>query len=232
MQDLGAWRSPEAPGAMTLDGARIRLDPLAPAHAAALHAAFAGDDHLWDHMPYGPFADAAAYAAWVAGVAARPDPRFFALTPRPGAAPAGVASLMRIDPAMGVIEVGHICLAPSMQRTAAATEAIHLIAAWVFAAGYRRFEWKCDARNAASRRAAARLGFAFEGVFRQAAIVKGRNRDTAWFAMVDRDWPELAALHRRWLDPANFDASGHQRLSLGALTEAVRRRAEAEHRLS
>lgn len=214
---------------MTLTGAWARLEPLGSEHAAALHAANAANDAIWRWMPYGPFADAAAYGAWLAAVAGKADPRFFAVIDRASGQPAGVAALMRIDPAMGVIEVGHVCFSPALQRTPAATEAISLLAEWVFGAGYRRFEWKCDAANAPSRRAALRFGFAFEGVFRQAAIVKGRNRDTAWHAMTDGDWQEIGPAHRAWLDPGNFDAEGRQRRALGALTGAARLRAEAEH---
>jgi RimJ/RimL family protein N-acetyltransferase len=229
MRDLERWTPPARPGAMTLEGRWARLGPLGPEHADPLHARFAAEDAIWAHLPYGPFADAAAYRAWVAAAAGRDDPRFFAIWARGDPDPGGVASLMRIDPANGVIEVGHLCLSPALRRSTPASEAIFLLADWVFATGYRRFEWKCDARNGASRSAAARFGFAFEGVFRQAAIVKGRNRDTAWFAMVDRDWPALRAAHLRWLDPANFDARGRQRQGLGALTDATRRAAEAEH---
>nr|MBA3325675.1 GNAT family N-acetyltransferase [Paracoccaceae bacterium] len=184
-EDLSTWRRPAPPGPITLEGNYALLAPLAPAHAAALHAANAADPAIWDFMAYGPFPDAAAYAAWVERVADRPDPRFFAILARGDADPGGVASLMRVDPEHGAIEVGHICLAPGLQRTRAASEAILLLADWAFTAGYRRLEWKCDARNAPSRQAATRYGFAFEGVFRRHMIVKGRNRDTAWFAMVD-----------------------------------------------
>ena len=131
-------------------------------------------------------------------------------------------SLMRITPEAGSIEVGHICFAPSLQRTRAASETIFLFADWVFREGYRRFEWKCDALNRPSRRAAERFGFSFEGVFRQATMVKGRNRDTAWFAMTDGDWRCLAPAWEAWLDPANFDAGGRQRRPLGALTAPCR----------
>lgn len=213
---------------MTLEGRHVRLAPLAVEHSAALHAANLADDAIWDYLGYGPFADAAAYAAWVATVAGKPDPCFFGIFPEGAATPAGVAALMRVDVANGSVEVGHICLSPRLQRTRAATEAILLLAEWAFGAGYRRFEWKCDAGNAPSRRAAARYGFAFEGVFRQHLIVKGRNRDTAWFAMIDRDWPELRAAHVRWLDPGNFDAEGRQRARLGDLTAPVRTRAATE----
>ena len=225
-RERAAWRRPPAPEAMTLAGRWARLAPLAPAHAAPLHAAFAAEDRVWDFMGYGPFPDEAAYAAWVAAAAAGSDPRFFAIRDMARPDPSGVAALMRADPAHGAIEIGHVCLAPALQRTRAASEAIHLLADWAFRAGYRRLEWKCDAANSASRRAAARFGFAFEGVFRQHMIVKGRNRDTAWFAIVDGDWPALRAAHRRWLDPANFDAAGRQRERLGDLTGPVRVRAE------
>jgi RimJ/RimL family protein N-acetyltransferase len=226
---LDDWTAPPPPRAMTLDGRFARLEPLAPAHAPALFAANRVDDAIWRHLSYGPFPDERAYAAWVASVAGRPDPRFFAIRDRARGAAGGVASLMRVDTANGVIEVGHICLSPALQRTAAASETIFLLADWAFDAGYRRFEWKCDAENAPSRRAAARYGFAHEGVFRQHMIVKGRNRDTAWFAMVDRDWPEIRAAHVAWLAAENFDAAGRQRRSLGDLTAPARERAEAEH---
>jgi RimJ/RimL family protein N-acetyltransferase len=182
-----------------------------------LHAANSDDDRIWDYLAYGPF-DAESYADWVSRVAGGADPRFFALFDRARPGPLGVASLMRIDPANGAIEVGHICLSPALQRSRAASEAIFLLGDWAFGAGYRRFEWKCDARNLPSRRAAQRFGFSYEGVFRNHMIVKGRNRDTAWFAMTDADWPELRAGWSAWLDPANFDAEGRQIRRLGALT--------------
>ena len=138
--------------------------------------------------------------------------------PRAGGRAEGVASYLRITPAVGSIEVGHICLSPRLQATVAATEAMFLMMDWAFASGYRRYEWKCDALNLPSRRAAERFGFSYEGTFRQATIYKGRNRDTAWFAMVDRDWPGLQRAYRTWLDPANFDAAGRQRQRLSDLT--------------
>jgi RimJ/RimL family protein N-acetyltransferase len=227
--DLADHRPPPLPGPMTLEGRYARLEPLAPRHAGALHAANGADDAIWTHLAHGPFPSAEGYAAWVEKVAGRPDPRFFAIRALDHPGPEGVASLMRATPEHGVIEVGHVCFAPALQRTRAATEAIFLLADWAFGAGYRRFEWKCDAANAASRRAAARFGFAFEGVFRRHMIVRGRNRDTAWFAMTDGDWPEIRAAHLAWLDPANFDAAGRQRRRLGDLTAPARTRAEAEH---
>ncbi len=223
MQDLSKWRPPRWPDAERLDGRYARLELLsAPAHAAALHEANRADDAIWDFLPYGPFASLDAYEAWIAGTAAGPDPRFHAIFDKDAGAWGGVASLMRIKPEAGSIEVGHINLARRLQKTRAATEAIFLLMGWVFEAGYRRFEWKCDAGNLGSRRAAQRLGFSYEGVFRQAAVVKGRNRDTAWFAMIDGEWPALRAAFETWLSPANFDAGRGQRQSLSDLTAPVR----------
>jgi RimJ/RimL family protein N-acetyltransferase len=216
------WRAPERPAPAVIEGRYLRMEPLAAGHAAALHAANAADDAIWAHLAYGPFAREADYAAWVAAVAGRPDPMFFALVDRETGLPGGVASLMRITPEHGVAEVGHICLSPRMQRTRAASEMVFLLAERLFAAGYRRLDWKCDARNLPSRRAAQRFGFAFEGVFRNHMVVKGRNRDTAWFAMTDGDWDCLVPAWREWLDPANFDAGGQQRQRLGTLTGRCR----------
>lgn len=216
------WTPPPRPEPARLAGRYVRLEPLAAGAAAALHAENRADDSIWDYLPYGPFADEAAYAAWVAEVAGRADPMFFAVTDLACGTPAGVMSLMRITPEAGSIEVGHICFAPSLQRTRAASETIFLLADLVFGAGYRRFEWKCDALNRPSRRAAERFGFSYEGVFRQAAIVKGRNRDTAWFAMTDGDWACLRPAWEAWLDPSNFDGEGRQRRALGTLTGPCR----------
>lgn len=216
------WTVPPAPGPAVIEGRSVRLERLdAARHAAPLHAAYAADPWVWDYMAYGPFAGADAYRAWVEAMSREADPYFYALVPRATGAAAGVASFLRITPAHGTIEVGHICLAPAMQGTVAATEALFRMAEWVFASGYRRYEWKCDAMNLPSRRAAERLGFSFEGVFRQHMVIKGRNRDTAWFAMTDRDWPALARAYADWLDAANFDEAGRQRRSLSALTRPL-----------
>ncbi len=219
---LAGWVPPPVPAGVVLEGREVRLEPLAPGHAAELHAAFAEDrtGRLWDYMSVGPFPAAADYAAWVEGAAAGRDPRFMAILV--AGRPLGVASWLRIAPEAGRIEVGWITYAPRLQRTRAATEAMTLMAGWAFDAGYRRYEWKCDARNLASRRAAERLGFSYEGVFRQHMVVKGRNRDTAWFAMTDGDWPCVRDAHMAWLDPANFDAEGRQRRRLGELTARCR----------
>jgi len=177
-----------------------------------------GQDWVWDYLGYGPFADLPSYRDWQAGMAAKVDPFFYALRDAATGKVGGLAAFLRIDPANGVIEIGHIEIAPLMQRTPAATEAISLMIGWAFGAGYRRVEWKCDALNAPSRRAALRYGFVFEGVFRQHMIYKGRNRDTAWYAIIDQDWPALAHAHETWLAPENFDAQGRQRQSLSAFT--------------
>jgi RimJ/RimL family protein N-acetyltransferase len=194
----------------------VPLDP--DAHAAALYAAYAADreGRIWTYLPTGPFADLAAYRAWMDQTCLTDDPLFHTILV--DGQPLGVASLMRIDPAHGVIEVGHINFSPALSQTRAATEAMFLMMSRAFdELGYRRYEWKCDALNAPSRRAALRLGFTYEGTFRQATTYKGRNRDTAWFAITDGDWPRLKAGFQAWLDPANFDPSGqqHSRLHQG-----------------
>ncbi|RBI75752.1 GNAT family N-acetyltransferase [Roseovarius sp. TE539] len=217
------WKVPPQPGHMILSGRYARLEPLsADAHAALLFHAFDGDETVWDYMPVGPFASAAQFHRWMREATARDDILFFAIDDIEMGAPGGFASYLRIKPEAGSIEVGFIAMAPRLQRTRAATEAIYLMMKWAFEAGYRRFEWKCDALNTASRRAAQRLGLSYEGVFRQAAVVKGRNRDTAWFAAIDSEWPALDEAFRFWLAPSNFDERGLQREALSDLTRLVR----------
>ncbi len=210
------WAGCPPPDGRPLAGAHCRVERLTARHAAALHAAFAAapDGRGWTYMPYGPFPDAGAYRAWVEREALGDDPLYYAIVPASGGA-AGVASYLRIKPEAGVIEVGNIALAAALQRTTAATEAMYLMMRHAFDdLGYRRYEWKCDALNAASRAAAPRFGFAFEGIFRQALVYKGRNRDTAWYAIVDTDWPAIRTAFESWLAPENFDASGRQRRKL------------------
>jgi len=210
------WHGAQPPGPTLMRGSAAMAEPLAISHAEALHAAFAKDETegLWTYMGVGPFASSADYATWVAGAAGQPDPMFFRIGLADGA-PVGVAALMRIQPAMGVIEIGSITIAPKHQRTRAATEGLFLMMRHAMDdLGYRRLEWKCDALNARSRRAALRLGFRFEGVFLNAMVYKGRNRDTAWFAITDEEWPSRRAAIEAWLDPANFDAEGLQRRRL------------------
>ncbi|MCA8878816.1 MAG: GNAT family N-acetyltransferase [Rhodobacteraceae bacterium] len=198
-----------------MEGRGVRLERLTPAHAAGLYTALEGADANWNFLPYGPF-DADGLADWVGWAAAQTDPWFFAILV--GGLPLGVASYLRVVPEHGVAEVGHINFAPALKGTRAATEAMALMAERVFDAGYRRYEWKCDAANRPSRRAAERLGFSYEGVFRQHLVVKGHNRDTAWFAMTDGDWPAIRIALKTWLDRENFDADGRQSLSLSTLT--------------
>ncbi|MEP5732096.1 MAG: GNAT family protein [Sulfitobacter sp.] len=217
------WSAPTVPQAEVLLGRYAELAPLsAEAHAALLFRAYAGHDAVWDYMPVGPFSSAAQYHRWVRDHETKPDPFFFAIRNKDSDQWEGVASFLRIKPESGSIEVGYISYSPALQQTRAATEAMYLMMKWAFEAGYRRYEWKCNALNAASRRAAQRLGFSYEGVFRQAAVVKGRNRDTAWFAVIDTEWPALKEAFEVWLSPGNFDASGKQQERLGDLTGLVR----------
>jgi RimJ/RimL family protein N-acetyltransferase len=217
--DLAGWSPPPLPPRVPLAGRYVRLEPLMPGHAEGLFAAFAEDEagDMWRYLPHGPFAEPAAYRAWLDGARLLHDPLHFAIRMADGRL-GGTLSLMRMTPQAGSIETGWLTFAPRLQRTREATEAVFLLMRWAFEAGYRRFEWKCDAANIPSRRAAERFGFNFEGIFRQAGVVKGRNRDTAWFAAIDADWPVLRDAYDAWLDPANFDAEGRQRQSLAALT--------------
>lgn len=226
-RDLGEtlknWTPPEPPAGDVLEGRYAKLAPLsAEAHAALLYRAFAGHDAVWDYMPVGPFSSAAQYHRWVRDHEGQADPFFYAIQNKDSGQWEGAASYLRIKPDSGSIEVGYISLSPALQRTRAATDAMYLMMKWAFDAGYRRYEWKCNALNAASRRAAQRLGFSYEGIFRQATVVKGRNRDTAWFAVIDAEWPALKEAFEVWLAPANFDAEGQQIEKLGDLTGLVR----------
>ena len=213
---------PPRPDGAVMTGRYARLERLCPDHAPDLYRAFSGTDALWDYMPVGPFATVSDYGAWVRSVEQSSDPLFFAIQDLATGRFAGVASFLRVAPDAGGIEVGFITFAPELQRTRAATEAMYLMMTWAFEAGYRRYEWKCNALNIGSRRAAERLGFSYEGVFRQAAVVKGRNRDTAWFAVIDGEWPGLRDAFEAWLDPENFDESGQQRVRLSDLTAPLR----------
>jgi RimJ/RimL family protein N-acetyltransferase len=218
---LPGWEPARLPARETLEGRFCRLEPLDPErHAAGLHAANGLDAEgvNWTYLPYGPFDTPGAYRAWMEETCRGEDPLFYAVVDPATGGATGVASYLRIDPANGSIEVGHINYSPLLQRTPAATEAMYLMMERVFELGYRRYEWKCNALNAPSRDAAARLGFSFEGVFRQAAVVKGRNRDTAWYSVIDGEWPALREAFLRWLDPSNFDGRGRQRTRLSALT--------------
>ena len=215
------WTPPAIPPHEVLVGQYCRVEPLdADRHAASLFEALSADAN-WTYLPYGPFESFESYRTWLSESAQKCDPQFFAIVETSSGRALGIASYLRIDPRNGSIEVGHLNFSPLLQRTAAATEAMYLMMARAFCLGYRRYEWKCDSLNASSRRAALRLGLSFEGVFRQATVYKGRNRDTAWFAAIDRDWPALESSFLRWLDPNNFDEHGKQRLALSALTAPV-----------
>ncbi len=204
------------PGPVSLEGGHVRIEKLDPArHGAALWDAVKGDDSLWDYMAYGPFAGEAAFMRWLEERAELLDPFSYAVVAADTGLAVGIVTLMEIRPAARVIEIGNIVYAPRLQRTPAATEVQYLMARYVFDdLGYRRYEWKCNALNEPSKRAALRLGFSYEGTFRQHMIVKGRNRDTAWFAMIDADWPAIRRAFERWLDPANFTADGKQKTGL------------------
>ncbi|EFX01831.1 gcn5-related n-acetyltransferase [Grosmannia clavigera kw1407] len=206
------------PSHTTLAGRLVTLVPLdAEAHGAALFAATAGpgQDALWLYMGDGPYASLDTFREALRQKAASLDPLFFTIISNKTREPVGYASYLRIDPANRAVEVGNIMFSRALQRTAAATEALFLLARHAFdVLGFRRYEWKCNALNAPSRRAAERLGFVFEGVFRQHMIVKGRNRDTAWFSMLVDEWPARKAAFERWLAPENFDDEGHQRKTL------------------
>ncbi|HEX8001841.1 MAG TPA: GNAT family protein [Mycobacteriales bacterium] len=212
-EPVPGW-TPKAPPPYTpMTGRYVTLVPLLPEHAEPLWEA-AGDD-VWTYLSYGPFASAAEYREWVVANAAGTDPLFYAVLV--GGEPRGVISILRIDAANGSGEIGHVWYAPSIQRSRATTEVAYLVGRRLFdECGYRRYEWKCNALNAASRAAAERFGFAYEGTFRRHMVAKGRNRDTAWFAMTDAEWPAIRAEFERWLDPANFDADGRQRSRLNA----------------
>jgi RimJ/RimL family protein N-acetyltransferase len=216
------WEGAAPPARVALPGRFVVIEPLvAQRHGAALFTALhdEGDPRLWDYLPNGPYA--AADADWdrfMASCEASADPLFYALVDPATGAAQGMGSYLRIDPAHGSIELGYLAFGARIQRTPATTEAIHLWARHAFEdLGNRRFEWKCNALNARSRAAALRLGFTFEGIFRQAMVIKGRNRDTAWFSIIDREWPAVGAAFGAWLEPGNFDADGRQIRTLGQL---------------
>jgi RimJ/RimL family protein N-acetyltransferase len=217
-------RVPPIPPREPMAGHYALVEPLDPfRHARDLFESNATDreQRLWTYLSYGPFSMFEQYLEWARAAASRTDEVFHAIIDRRTGHAAGVAAYLRMAPEDGSIEVGHINLSPALQRTPAATEAMYLLMKRAFELGYRRYEWKCDALNAPSRRAAQRLGLSFEGVFRQATVYKGRNRDTAWYAAIDAEWPALTFAFQHWLDPANFDAMGNQRTRLSELTAPI-----------
>jgi RimJ/RimL family protein N-acetyltransferase len=208
----------KGPGPVTLKGRYGRVEKLGPEHTGDLWSAFAGHDQAWTYISTdGPFATEAEFSAFLGKRAAADDPYAYAIVD-PSDRAVGYLTLLRIEPEMRVIEVGHALYSPALQRTPLGTETQYLLARYAFETlGYRRYEWKCNALNAASRRAALRYGFIYEGTFRQHLIAKGRNRDNAWFSMLDSEWPVRKRNFERWLDPENFDSGGRQKLSLAAL---------------
>lgn len=211
------WQPPLYPPRTAMTGPRVRVEPIDPArHADDLFAANRLDQTGagWTYLNYGPFDDAAEYRAWMETSCLGDDPQFWAYIDLATGTAVGLGSYLRIVPKDGVIEVGHLRFSPKLQRTPLATEAMYLKMKNVFDLGYRRYEWKCDALNAPSRRAAERYGFVFEGIFRQATHYRGRNRDTAWYAITDADWPAVRAAHEAWLALGNFDDAGGQRTRL------------------
>ena len=217
-EDVPAWTGVKSPSRAPMEGKYCRIEALnTHRHATQLFEAYAEDvkGGLWTYMPHGPFDSEQDLRAWMEPACESQDPLFYALIEQSSGVAAGVASYLRITPQHGVIEVGNIAFAPRIQKSAIATEAMFLMMQRVFnELGYRRYEWKCDALNAPSRRAAQRLGFSYDGLFKQAIVYKGRNRDTAWFSILDSDWPAIERGFTAWLAPENFDAEGIQRRSL------------------
>ena len=217
---LPNWKPPATPPREPMRGRFCRLEPLTPEHASDLYAAYSLDAKgvLWTYLSTGPFSSFESFRSWLEEQALSSDPLFYTIVEEATHRAVGLASYLRIAPAQGSIEVGHLCYSPQLQRTPAATEAMFLMMQRAFALGYRRYEWKCDALHAQSRAAAQRLGFSYEGLFRQATVYKGRNRDTAWYAILDCEWPQLNGAFTQWLDPSNFDDQGRQRRRLRDLT--------------
>lgn len=224
--DVPDWTPCSRPPSEPMQGRYVRLEPInAAIHAQDLFEAFAADreNRIWTYLPYGPFVSVDDCRAWIETTCLGDDPMFHAIVDGDTGRAVGVASYLRIEPAVGVIEVGHINYSPALQKTRGATEAMFLMMQRVFGElGYRRYEWKCDALNAGSCAAAGRLGFSYEGQFRQATMYKGRNRDTNWYAILDTEWPTLERAYEAWLEPSNFDENGVQKSSLASLIGRAR----------
>lgn len=217
------WHGARSPQRETHEGLLVRLEPLdSRRHGADLFAATAGADESWRYLPYGPFAGKDEFLRWLDERAALNDPLAFAIVDRSAQAARGIATFMSIVPEHGVIEIGHIWLSPALQRTRQATEAIFVMSRHAFDdLGNRRLEWKCDNSNEPSKRAAERFGFVFEGVFRNHRVFKSRNRDTAWFSIIDSEWPARRQAFESWLAPENFDASGRQKRGLAEIRDQL-----------
>ena len=214
------WVAPKFPAYEAMEGRLCSIEPLVPDRdSITLYVANSLDKEgkMWTYLPYGPFASFDLYRSWLSVFVLTSD----AIIDKSTQKAIGVAAYLRIDPKNGSIEVGHLNFSPLMQKTAIATEAMFLMMQRAFSLGYRRYEWKCNALNKPSRRAAQRLGLSYEGVFGNATVSKGRNRDTAWYAAIDEEWPALQAAFKQWLDPTNFDAQGQQKVSLSSLTKDI-----------
>jgi len=209
--EVKGFTPPPMPRATAFSGTHGHFEPLALKHATPLAEAFAADvaARSFTYLPYGPFRTSTEFAAFIAAHSGSKDPMLYACVDGHERV-VGIGGYLHIQPQLGSIELGHMVFSPALQGTTLATELVFRLADWAFTHGYRRVEWKCDSLNAASRRAALRFGFEFEGVFRQAAVVRGRNRDTAWFALIDQDWPRLKRAYEAWLHPHNFDSEGRQ----------------------
>lgn len=220
-----SWQASSHPQGSLMQGRFCRLEPInSRQHASDLFEAFTLDSnhHNWTYLPYGPFDNFSDFETWLEATCCGDDPCFFTVIDLASGKAVGIASYLRITPAVGVIEVGHIHFSPLMQGTAISTEAMYLMMARVFDdLGYRRYEWKCDSQNQPSCQAAQRLGFMFEGIFRQATLYKQRNRDTAWYSILDDEWPIIKSTYENWLRPENFDSDGRQKTGLSALMRAA-----------
>lgn len=222
--DLSHWQPRPVPDQRVLQGRFVRLEALAVArHGDDLWRALQGPDPaLWDYLPYGPFSERSQFDAWLTNNTERRDPLFYAVIDQASSRALGVFSYLNIVAQDGCIEIGHVAFGAPMQRTAGATEAIYLLARHAFDdLGYRRLEWKCNAANTRSVRAAERFGFIYEGLFRQHRVIKGKNRDTAWFSIIDGQWPRCRDAFQCWLATENFDQQGQQRQRLQALRESA-----------
>jgi RimJ/RimL family protein N-acetyltransferase len=218
-EELPNWQPAQLPKHVTMHGLYSDVLPLdVTQHAVDLFNANSlnANNTMWTYLPYGPFDSLESYQAWLQNFCTHQAPLFFVISNKLQIL--GLASYLGVDTKNGSIEIGHLAFSPALQRTTAATEALYLMIEHAFDLGYRRVEWKCNALNEPSRNAALRLGFSFEGVLRQTGIVKGRNRDTAWFSILDKEWPILKNAFKQWLDPLNFDANGLQKMSLSQLT--------------
>ena len=221
---LPDWTPPPVPPRQSMTGRFCHLEPLdADKHAADLYTVIASDvtGKSWTYLPYGPFENLEGYQAWMKEVTAGNDPMLFAIIDNTDGKPYGITGFLRIDPKNGCIETGHIYFSERLKKSPIATEAMYLMMQRAFELGYRRYEWKCDSFHTASRQAAQRLGFSFEGIFRQAIVYKGRSRDTAWYAAIDFEWPLLQNAFLTWLAPENFDEHGQQRKRLSKLTAPI-----------